>query len=465
MDSPNRAPRKAWPLAIAGLILTGLLAVALVHLGRRGPRTLPARVNGRAALRISGKGELRAGAGRAQIALDRAGGLSARALVFEAGGVQTIVVALDALLIPGPLEEKVLRAANLPARTCLLLAATHTHSGAGGTWNNLLAEVAGNGVYQARLERAHIDAVAQAIAQAEQQLAPARIRFVQQPTSGLAESRGPGTVDPALTVLRVYGESSGATIATLVDLAMHPTVVRRNRAFVSADWPGEAARAIEQRTSAPALVVQGAGGNATWIRDGMPASPQEAARVLGERVAAQAEEALAGAADANFAAPVQPGKVVAPAEPVALRCTVRLIALPPAQVSPAVPWLLRTAASNGLALFAEPFAVQTTIDLEGLRLEGIPAEVVGDLGPPDNFAKVQNLQNVQGRATALVTLADGYEGYVETPAHWQAGQGEASRTYYGPGLARALLFNALSPPPAAADPRSLPTRPPSEPPR
>jgi hypothetical protein len=37
-----------------------------------------------------------------------------------------------------------------------------------------------------------------------------------------------------------------------------------------------------------------------------------------------------------------------------------------------------------------------------------------------------------------VTLADGYEGYVETQERWSEGRGEAKTTYYGPDLASAL---------------------------
>jgi len=55
----------------------------------------------------------------------------------------------------------------------------------------------------------------------------------------------------------------------------------------------------------------------------------------------------------------------------------------------------------------------------------VPGEPVGELGrrmSPD----------------VLVGLADGHAGYVETVEHWSRGEGEASRTWFGPGLAEAL---------------------------
>ena len=69
--------------------------------------------------------------------------------------------------------------------------------------------------------------------------------------------------------------------------------------------------------------------------------------------------------------------------------------------------------------------VRTGIAVAGARLSGVPGELVGSLAlaaAPEHF----------------IGLADGYVGYVEDPARALRGEGEAGRTYYGPGLARAL---------------------------
>jgi hypothetical protein len=438
--------------ALAALGGSLLVLALLVPLGRPGALAPPATVNGRAAFETRGTGPLRAGAGRARIAIDRPGGLFARALAVSAGGATAVVVALDALLVPGPLEEEVLRQARLPSRTCLLFAATHTHAGAGGTWNNLLAEAAGNGVYQAERMRAHRDAAAQAIGEALAQLAPAKVTVAQAPwAKGPARPRGQGPIDPTFTALRLSRED-GSTIGTLVDYGMHPTVLRRDRAFVSGDWPGEAARLLEEATGAPALVVQGAGANATWAREGMPASPQAAAEALGREVAAHAQALLSTPAGSGATVSLAPlgGADVAGADPASgdggagrqslaegsLSCAVRLVGLPRAEASVRVPRPLRTLAGNLLALVAPQAAVETRVDLPGLTLLGVPAEVVGDYGLAAHG---------EGPRTALVALADGYAGYVETPERAADGSGESLTTYYGAGLGRALLL----PPPAA----------------
>jgi hypothetical protein len=78
-----------------------------------------------------------------------------------------------------------------------------------------------------------------------------------------------------------------------------------------------------------------------------------------------------------------------------------------------------------VALLREPAAIETRLRVGPLTLVGVPGEPVGDVGrklAPD----------------VVVGLADGYVGYVESPDRWAAGEGEASRTWFGPGLAQAL---------------------------
>ena len=425
---PGRAPRhplrRALRIAAAAICLAALILLVLPF-GRRSALPPPAVVHGRSALQARSDGAIELGAGKVTIEVPRGAALAgyaglrragsdghvyARALVLRSGEVQAVVVALDALLVSGDLEEEVLRRAQLPPRSCLLLAATHTHSGPGGTWDNELAELAGNG----RFDRAMRDAVAQAVADAIRgalgYLRTGRFAVAQVEWSdGPAVVRSAGPVDPTLLAIQARDEG-GLVVATLVTYAMHPTVLPPSWRIASGDWPGEAARAIEQQTQAPALVLQGAGGNATWSRDGLPADGAGAAQALGARVARRALDLLETAAWTDGAP---------------LACAVTLHSLPPAQAGARVPWPLRRGASNVLALWAEPFAVRTLLTIGGLRLGGVPGEPVGSLA----------LDAAQER---FIGLADGYLGYLEDPARAERGEGESLRTYYGPGLARSL---------------------------
>ena len=85
----------------------------------------------------------------------------------------------------------------------------------------------------------------------------------------------------------------------------------------------------------------------------------------------------------------------------------------------------RRAFANAVALVREPTAIETRLRVGPLMLVGVPGEPVGELGR-------------RMAPEVLVGLADGYSGYVETPEHWSAGEGEAARTWFGPGLAGSL---------------------------
>lgn len=390
------------------------VAVALFCLlPLQGVQRLPGvTVHGRVALELLGQGWIRAGAARVRIPLGEHPVLAgypglrrassqepvyARALALEVEGMRALIASIDTLLIPGSLEEEVLRRARLPPLTCLLLAATHTHSGPGGTWDNALAGWSGAGPFDREQRDAIAQAAADALTQAIAALGPAELLVARDDwRAGPARARSEGPVDPQLVALRVR-RLTGETVGTLIDYPMHPTSQPRRDRRLSADWPGRVAQALE---GAPVLVLQGAGGNATWDR----------AEDVAGAVAREAEELLQRA---------EPGRHFQ------LWCQARLVALPAPEASPAVPWLLRRAVTNAIALSRDPAAVETRLRIGPLTLVGIPGEPVGELG-------------LKMRPDVLVGLSDGYVGYVETPEHWAEGVGEAARTYFGPALARAL---------------------------
>ena len=310
----------------------------------------------------------------------------ARALAVEAGGAQAFIANIDTVLIPGELEEEVLRRANLGPQTCLLLAATHTHSGPGGAWDNLLAGWAGAGAFDREQRDAIAQAAAEALTTAGKSIRPAQLRAARKEwPQGPAQLRSEGPIDPELVAVEIPG------VATAIVYAMHPTSMPRAELRISRDWPGQ--------LRDDALLLQGAVGNATWSG----ADP-------GRRVQSEAARILAGAETSSA---------------ISLACETHLLALPRAQASRRVPFLLRRAASNLFALALDRFAVQTRLRIGPISLIGVPGEAVGELGR-------------RARPEVLVSFADGYIGYVETPERWQRGEGESSKTYFGPDLARAL---------------------------
>jgi len=370
-------------------------------------------VHGRVALELLGVGSLRAGAGKARIALgphpvlagypgkrradDASEPVYARAIALEVEGLRVLIASIDTLLIPGALEEEVMRRARLPPLTCLLLAATHTHSGPGGAWDSAIAGWLGAGPFDGAQRDAIAQAAADALVEAIATLGPAELLVAREEwPDGPARARSAGPVDSQLVALRVR-RPSGDDIATLIDYPMHPTTVPRSSRRLSGDWPAKVSAALE---GPPVLVVQGASGNASWDRGTEVAAA----------VAKEAQELL---------------RKAEPVRHIQIGCQARFVALPPPQASPAIPWLFRRAFANAVAIVRQPSAIETRLRVGPLTLVGVPGEPVGEIGQrmhPD----------------VIVGLADGYAGYIETPNRWAEGEGEASRTWFGPGLAQVL---------------------------
>jgi hypothetical protein len=413
--APGGALRRAL-LAAAALLLLLALGFCVLPLVQD-PHAVPAVVHGRAASQVNGSGLLRAGAAKVRIPLGpepilagypghrraaQAGEeVFARAIALEAGGARAFIAVLDTLLIPGELEEEVLRRANLGPETCLLLAATHTHSGPGGTWDNAVAGWAGAGAFDRAQRDAIAQAAAEALSQAARRLARTALFFAREDwPQGPARARSEGRIDPELVALRLAGPG-GKEIAALIAYAMHPTTVPREERRLSSDWPGRVSADLEVSSKAPVLVVQGAVGNTTWERS---------ASAPAARIGHEAARLLQAAPPADL--------------PDGISCETRIVLLPPP--APRAPFLLRRAARNLFALNLDRFAVQTRLRLgTAVTLVGVPGEPVGELG-------------LRTRPSVLVGLADGYFGYLETPERHAAGGGESAKAYFGPDLARAL---------------------------
>ena len=413
-------------------LVAAIVGIATISLGHHASSPLPAELHGRREMRLTGAGELRAGAARVELAVPSHGPIAGypawrrddgsgepifvRALFLEQGELHAVLLSLPLLLVPGELEEEIVRRAALGTETCLLVAATHTHSGPGGTWNNPLVALGGNGLFDPLRADAVAQAAEDAIALARKRLVPAHLSAgVESWTAGPAVPRS-GLIDPALGAAR-FLDGDGRALASLLIYGMHATVIPRSAHGLDGDWPEAAAASLEQASDgAPALVLQGAGGNATFMRSGLPDDPRQAAHQLGARVAAEASRLLSGA-------PLFPAD--AP-----LGCSTHLAALPEPRAGLALFKPVRRAAGNLLRLFAERAALESGLELPGLSLQGVPGEPSGELG--------QSFRRARGERAMLVGLADGYAGYVESAARWLRGEGESSRTWHGPELAAAL---------------------------
>jgi hypothetical protein len=95
--------------------------------------------------------------------------------------------------------------------------------------------------------------------------------------------------------------------------------------------------------------------------------------------------------------------------------------------------MLKAAAENALCDQAEDFVVLHGLRLGEARLLLVPFE--------PSFPAGQVLEE-QAQAARLISLADGYSGYLETVEAARGGLGEAHRQYFAPDLLTRLAEGA-----------------------
>ncbi|HEX9051546.1 MAG TPA: neutral/alkaline non-lysosomal ceramidase N-terminal domain-containing protein [Anaeromyxobacter sp.] len=404
-------------LAVVVLVAAALGAASLPwHAGRApsAPRVVRA---------VSGAGPLQAGAGEATFDLPDGvpiGGFArlaygsegardpvgARALVLSSGGCRVALASAEILLVPEALEEAVRARLTDLGLTGLVLGATHTHAGPGGYWEHAVGERIATGPYDPRVRDAIAGAIAAAIRKAVEGLGPARASIAEGSAEDLARSRsdGPGAPEEArLTVLRV-DRPDGAPVAEVAIFAAHATILGKANRRISGDWPG---RFLAEATRGTRLFFQGALGDQSV--EGSTATPESYGAAFSSRV-----EALRGS-------PPDPAPALAYAEVET--------GLPPVDPGAAPAWLRRAARNVASDAFPQAARVEA-VRLGRTVLVAVPAEPVA--------AVAAAWRRSLPPGTDVVSLADGYLGYVEAPERRAAGVGESVRQYYGPELAARL---------------------------
>jgi neutral ceramidase len=350
--------------------------------------------------------------------------VGARALVLGAPGCRVALVSAELLVVPAELEEAVRGRVEDLGLDGLVVAATHTHAGPGGYWQNLLGERIGAAPYEPRMREAIVAGLAEAIRRAAGAVGPAELWIARGTVEPLVRNRGGGAEEGRLLAVRL-ARPGGAPLAELAVLAAHPTTLGKKNRLISGDWPGRFLR-DPAAGAGVRLFFQGAlGDQSVTLPGGGPVAPEGYAEAVSREVNALRFERTAA-----------PALGFATAE-------VSLPTLAPG----ALPSLFRAAAHNlaGGALPAE--ARVSALRLGPAVLTLVPGEPVAEVGAA--------WRDEAGAGVEVVSLAGGYVGYVETPEQIEARRGEAVRTYYGPELAARLGHGLVAAVKAArADPAS-----------
>lgn len=366
---------------------------------------------------VRAKGELRAGAARVQLdppwpvtiagygpmrpTASRANRpLEARAVVLQVGEVKASVVTLDVLLIPDAVVTEVRAKSGLADAWVV---ATHTHSSFGGYDDRPLAELAGTGLFRESARNALVRAAVEALTLASSKLEPARVE-VATIDAALCRPRSGEACDRRLSRMRI--SSATGPIAEWLVLAAHPTLVPRKTDTADPDYPGTLAERRYAADAGVTLVVQGAGGNASV-----------ASEKAGSELALAIEQQLP-----DFAAEE-------PNAEIELAVARAKVSLPHPDASRLVPSFSRVAATNFVCLSAVREAEVGVIRLGKSVWLSVPVEASKATG--------ERLEKAAG-ADRLISLANGYLGYLEPADVVTAGGGESRRQYYGMGMLDAL---------------------------
>ncbi|MEW5743345.1 MAG: neutral/alkaline non-lysosomal ceramidase N-terminal domain-containing protein [Myxococcota bacterium] len=328
--------------------------------------------------------------------------LFARATVLEVGGQPLALVVVDTLLVTQALRAAVQADAGMP----VWLVATHTHSSLGGLDQRLAAELAALGSWDGEQVEAVVKAARTAVAEAKGRLAPARLEIASGESLGLSAPRSGGEVDAALTRVRFLAE--GGAIAQWVVLSAHPALVPPGTTALDPDWPGRLA-ALEAAGGGPVtLVLQGGSGNASVDR-ATATTPDAFARAVHERLSTLT------------AATPQDSTELAWAEVV--------LGLSRPDASRLAPAPFRAAVENVLCEDADRLVTVAALRLGPLTLLFTPAE------PSAPAARVLI---EQAGASRVVSLANGYAGYVEPEEVTRTGGGESNKQYFDAGFLTRL---------------------------
>ena len=350
--------------------------------------------------------------------------LYVRTLALSDGEDTLLLISADLLVFPQPLAERILRKISeedsIP-RQGIVLATTHTHSGAGSIATGFLHEQV-FGRYRRDIEEGILSRILWSVRQALENRKPVQWSAAadEHLLAGTVENRSApnGSVDASLSVL-LFSAEPGEVKAAVVNAAAHPTLLDSQDMRFSADFPGELCRRMEEAyPGAVCLFMNGASGDER-PRDAIGATGEERVQRFGGLLA-EAATALLSRAPVHFKGDlsVWGGWFDLP-EP-----RVRLGLIP---LHPEIGKRMRPTRS-----FLNMAA------LEGTLLVPLPAELTADLG----IALKRKLSE-RGNRSLLLGYANGYLGYAVTSQQYAAGSYEAGMTWYGAEFGRVLVNELL----------------------
>ncbi len=208
------------------------------------------------------------------------GELTARAAVFEQGDTRVAFVSVDLLGFPSVLCDMARALVpGVPAKN-VLIAATHTHSAP-----DCYAFPDGQGGHTGDLKFMDLVCrrIAEAINEAVENLAPARLRVATGKVEGKVAYNyyAPALYDPRASVIQAL-DAGGKPTLTLVNYAIHPEVLGNDQGILSPDLVGPLCERIEEQVGGMAMFVNGAQGGMVTADNRNLERPKDSLRAVWE---------------------------------------------------------------------------------------------------------------------------------------------------------------------------------------
>ena len=374
--------------------------------------------------------------------------LFARALFLESRGRRAALVATDIIGFDDDLvtriRDRVTRASDIhPSH--LMLAATHTHAGPSVKCLDRMAPVD-----PAFLEQL-VDGIAKAVAAAARSAGPASIgagsatgaigvnRRQRTAEGQTVIGRDPGgPIDRRVGVLRVDGKQG--PICVMLNHACHGVVLGDDNLLISADWPGAAARVMQQAAKgAVAMVTNGACGDINPAErgsfDAVERQGAEVARAgmsIFDKIAlsseVEIEAAVRSIALPTRAPTAEEARDQLGSNRAALERAQQAGDARGAQVYRAMcGWAQELVAFTSSGAKAEPVAAEVqAIAMDDIALVGLPGEVFVEIGA--NIAAASPFQH-----TFIVGYANRVVGYIPTRQAFEEGgyEVDSAHQWYG----------------------------------
>ena len=407
--------------------------------------------------------------GRTDVSLGVHDPLYARCLYLDDGTTQLAMVVCDLIGVGSFIVERarelIAQRPGIPPGN-VLIAATHTHAGPAG--------VRGRG--EPVLAETVARQIAGAVRVAHRNAQEARLKYGHTRLTSIAQNRRhpDWPIDTRLDVLAA-DTLAGSNIATVARYACHPTTMERDNLEISADYPGEACRVVEQVIGGgTAAYFNGCCGNINpaWLRQefsdvhrlgsivgGKAAALSQELRPLGVNHQAHnirwneltekpvdagiLVEGRLAAATVRFEAPYRSGP---PVEAVIARVKELEAAVghaPDVESRRAVAAELSAARGEQISLArvagkgpTRPQEDQAFRLGDGLYAVGLPGEVFVET--QEEIRAASGMDNL-----IVISYANDYPGYYCRPEAYAQGGYEAGTTPFSPDADRKLIRAAL----------------------